>query len=89
MRKILSLALLCLIALSSCSRDEDSYVVLISKAVECDSAWIGVANNLSMKHNAEILVYEESPREVLDQLRELYPRYVPIVEKPEKYLAFA
>lgn len=83
MRKILSLALLCLIALSSCNRAEDSYVVLISKAVEGDSAWIGVANSLSMKHNAEILVYEESPRDVLDQLRELYPRYVAIVEKPE------
>ena len=64
MRKILSLALLCATILSSCNRAEDSYVVLISKAVENDTAWIGVANNLSMKHDAEIVVYEESPRDV-------------------------
>lgn len=83
MRKILLLALFCVITLSSCNRVEDSYVVLISKAIENDSAWIGVANSLSMKYDAEIIVYEESPRDVLDQLRELYPRYVAIVEKPE------
>ena len=83
MRKILSLALLCATILSSCNRAEDSYVVLISKAVENDTAWIGVANNLSMKHDAEIVVYEESPRDAFDKLKELNPRYVAIVEKPE------
>ena len=83
MKKLFSMMLACVVLFVSCNRNADSYVVLISEDVEIDVAWLGVANNLSMKHDAEIVVYKESPAEVLDQLKALYPRYVAIVEKPE------
>lgn len=82
--------LLCAIGLavagvfSSCTSQEDGYVVLASKIVAEDAEWLSVAEMLSAKHHAEIVVYGTSPREVLPQLQTLNPRYVAIVEKPER-----
>ncbi len=62
---------------------ENNYCVLASEAVMADEAWAAVAEALATKHEAEIITYGESPRELLATLREAYPRYVALVEKPE------
>ena len=59
------------------------YVVLASKAVQQDAAWMQVVNVLKEKHGAEVFFYEKAPRENLEKLQQVKPRYVAIVEKPE------
>ena len=62
---------------------DDTYVVLASEAVQQDAEWFKVAETLQQKHSAELIIYKESPCETMDALREIKPRYVAIVEKPE------
>ncbi len=59
------------------------YVVMASYDVKDDAAWMEVAKALLAKHSAEVIFYGESPREQLETLRLLAPRYVAVVEKPE------
>ena len=61
----------------------NEYVVIAGKSVVEDSLWNQVAQALVEKHGAASLSYDESLEELLPQLRELRPRYVAIVEKPE------
>jgi len=48
-----------------------------------DDAWREVAEKLRRKHDGIIIIYEKVPRECLEQLRNITPRYVAIVERPE------
>ena len=75
---------------SACSRATlpNNSVVIVSSAVEQDSEWMAVAEKLAEKHGADIISYTTTPRECDDALRELYPRYVAIVEKPENIGAY-
>lgn len=59
----------------------NEYVVLASKAVQQDAAWMQVVNALKEKHGAEVFFYEKAPRENLGDLQRVKPRYVAIVEK--------
>ena len=74
-----------LCAFSSCAKVvmDDNYVVLASEAVQQDAEWLKVAEALQQKHSAELIIYKESPCETLEALRQIKPRYVAIVEKPE------
>ena len=45
------------------------YVVLASKAVQQDAAWMQVVNALKEKHGAEVFFYEKAPRENLADLQ--------------------
>ncbi|MBQ5778624.1 MAG: hypothetical protein IIW13_01395, partial [Paludibacteraceae bacterium] len=58
-------------------------MVLTSNIVQADVEWMKVVQALQERHQAEVLFYEKAPRELLNQLKELRPRYVGIVEKPE------
>ena len=82
---VLGVALLSLISFVSCAKVvmDDTYVVLASEAVQQDAEWFKVAEALQQKHSAELIIYKESPCETMDALREIKPRYVAIVEKPE------
>lgn len=60
------------------------YVVMASSAVRSDAAWMDVVAALQTKHGAEVIFYDAAPREGLDALRELSPRYVAVVERPER-----
>ena len=70
-------------ALASCDKCDDKYVVLASQAVQQDAQWLEVAQALVQKHDAELFFYNDAPRECLEQLKVANPRYVAIVEKPE------
>ena len=70
-------------ALASCDKCDDKYVVLASQAVQQDAQWLEVAQALVQKHDAELYFYADAPRECLEQLKVANPRYVAIVEKPE------
>lgn len=59
------------------------YVVLASKAVRIDFTWKKVTDKLVEDHGAVVIDYQNLPSEALLRLRELSPRYVAIVEKPE------
>ena len=88
MKKILlvfGVSLLSLISFVGCAKVvmDDTYVVLASEAVQQDAEWLKVAEALQQKHSAELIIYKQSPCESLDALREIKPRYVAIVEKPE------
>ena len=82
---VLGVALLSLISFVSCAKVvmDDTYVVLASEAVQQDAEWFKVAEALQQKHSAELIIYKESPCETMEALREIKPRYVAIVEKPE------
>ena len=82
---VLGVTLLSLFSFVSCAKVvmDDTYVVLASEAVQQDAEWFKVAETLQQKHSAELIIYKESPCETMDALREIKPRYVAIVEKPE------
>lgn len=61
----------------------NEYVVIAGKGITADSAWNQVAQLLKDKHQGALLSYNETPDELLPQLRQIQPRYVAIVEKPE------
>lgn len=64
--------------------ETDRYVVAASQAVADDTDWQKVVEALARKHKADVLIYNERPDELLGRLRSLTPRYVAIVEKPER-----
>ena len=82
---VLGVVLLSLFSFVSCAKVvmDDNYVVLASEAVAQDAEWLKVAEALQQKHSAEMIIYTESPCETMEALREIKPRYVAIVEKPE------
>jgi zinc protease len=63
---------------------KNEYVVLTSREVAADPAWNKVALALAKKHRATILRYDRAPGELAVDLKRLRPRYVAIVEKPER-----
>ena len=62
---------------------QSEYVVLVGKSVHQDMAWSKVIDKLEKVHQAVIVEYQVFPSEALPRLKELFPRYVAIVEKPE------
>lgn len=62
---------------------EEPYVVLVSSAVQNDAEWMQVATKLAEKHSAETIYFETAPRESLNELKRVNPRYVAIVDTPE------
>ena len=79
------LTLLATVLLSSCASGtiENNYLVIAGKDVQKDSAWNHVVNVLQEKHAADVLSYTNELDEILPQIREINPRYVALVEKPE------
>ncbi|MBO7282783.1 MAG: hypothetical protein J6U73_05210 [Alistipes sp.] len=65
------------------NRNDSDYLVIASEAVMQDAEWTEVVNTIASKHNAEVITFTTAPRESLEQIREIYPRYVAIVDKPE------
>ena len=59
------------------------YVVITSKEMQSDKAWMKVVEALAKRRKAVVLYYDEKPRELLEELRRLAPRYMVVVEKPE------
>lgn len=62
----------------------DRYVVLVGKTVRADTTWNKVVRRLVELHGAETVEYDMQTSEALPRLRELFPRYVAVVEKPER-----
>ena len=84
----LFVALVMLMMFSSCVTKKNGvlkndYVVLASKTVQADAEWLKVVKALQDRHQAEVFFYDKAPGELLEQLKEVKPRYVGIVEKPE------
>ena len=65
------------------ARGKDGYVVAASEAVKSDAAWMKVVEALVKKHKAEVVFYRENISELQEPLRQLRPRFVAFVEKPE------
>lgn len=70
-------------AISGMAQKKDGYVVAASGAVMNDAGWQKVAKALAGKHKAVILEYDRHPSELEATLRELTPRYLAVVDKPE------
>lgn len=49
------------------------YVVLTSKEMQSDKAWMKVVEVLAKRHKAAVLYYNEKPRELLEELRRWHP----------------
>ncbi len=63
----------------------NEYLVVSSNAVKNDSQWAPIVEKLSAKHdNASVIYYENHPDELLTRIQEYNPRYIGIVEKPER-----
>lgn len=63
---------------------KDGYVVVASHAVAADEDWQKVVDVLARRHKAEVLIYDERPDELREKLQSLSPRYVAVIEKPER-----
>lgn len=60
------------------------YVVLVRESTQANVAWGKVVDRLVERHQAKVVTYQELTSEALPRLRELYPRYVAVVDKPEQ-----
>ena len=65
------------------ARGKDGYVVVASEAVKSDAGWMKVVEALVKKHKADVVFYRENISELQEPLRQLRPRFVAFVEKPE------
>ena len=87
MKQVLYISVLLFVmsmSLSVCGKNKNTdYVILASLAVKNDTEWMKVVNTLQEKHNATVFFYDKEFRENLDDLKNVYPRYVAVVEKPE------
>lgn len=88
MKKVVCLVVLLCVGFVSVEakkkQEKTDYVILASQLVGGDAAWKQVVDELQKKHNAAVFYYDKMPRELLAKLKETSPRYVAIVEKPEK-----
>ncbi len=83
MKKIVTTLLLTLSALYYAQAANPEYVVIASKSVDQNEAWREVVNKLATKHDAEVLLFEESPCETKERLQKIKPSYVAVVDMPE------
>ena len=83
MKKIVTTLLLTLSALYYAQATNPEYVVIASKSVDQNEAWREVVNKLAAKHDAEVLLFAESPCETKERLQKIKPRYVAVVDMPE------
>ena len=63
---------------------DPEYVVVTSRRCRGTDGWSQVAGALAAKHAADLLVFEESPRELLPELRRRHPRLVGVVAMPDE-----
>ncbi len=61
-----------------------SYVIVVSERTRSDPEWKRVVLELEAKHQARIIAFKSSAEEVLPELRQVFPRYVCFVAKPEE-----
>ena len=64
-----------LLVLSTIEVQASDYVVVIDAKTYQQQAWKQVADALIKKHDGELATYEDAPREVLETLQQLHPRY--------------
>ena len=87
-RKMLSASLLILVLLvvNACDSNHylpNNYLVVAQKSTETDAGWQRVVKALQEKHDAEVVYFEDSPREAIPEIRRINPRYVAFVDVPE------
>ena len=75
------LAIYFIAIIDECGKSD--YLVIASERVMNDAEWAEVANALAEKHDAEIATFTTAPRETLEKIKEIYPRYVAVVDTPE------
>jgi len=91
MKRMLNLLVLSLVAAIAftCSSNvaaeapkECDYAVVVSKATNADAAWKKVVDALVEKHKARVIVFDDSVKDSLPELRKFFPRYVCFVATP-------
>ncbi|MAH67159.1 MAG: hypothetical protein CMJ27_12405 [Phycisphaerae bacterium] len=65
-------------------RPNHDYVVISSKRCRATDGWRQVVGALAAKHDAEMLFFDESPSELLPELRRRRPRMVGVVAMPDE-----
>ena len=83
MRRYLFLIVFIIFSVTGWAKGKDGYVVATSEAVRADAAWMKVVDALVKKHKADVIFYKENIGELQKPLRQLRPRFVAFVEKPE------
>ncbi len=83
MKKLLTTLFTMVATLCYAHAANPEYVVLASEGVNQDKAWCEVVETLAKKHDASVVIFNESPCEAMESLRKVNPRYVAIVDMPE------
>lgn len=61
-----------------------NYGIAVSEKTEAEPGWKQVVDSLKQKHSAGVFIYAVKPGEVLPRLREVLPRYLCFVARPEE-----
>lgn len=85
---LIKIGLVCLFCMAFFSgvfsqTNTSEYVVLVQEGTLADVSWKKVVDKLVEKHQAMIVTYHQMTSDGLPRLREIKPRYVAVVEKPE------
>ena len=65
-------------------RPNDEYVVMASHRCRATDGWRQVVGALAAKHDAEMLFFDDSPSELLPELRDRRPRFIGVVAMPDE-----
>lgn len=63
---------------------ESDYAVLVRKATYDDTKWREVVDALVKKHKAVVIVYPNNPRDAIDELSAVFPKYACFVRQPTR-----
>lgn len=66
------------------SKGTPGYLILASEATHSQPGWGEVVQKLKERHRAEVLYYTEHPAELLAELKARDPRYIAVVELPQR-----
>ena len=87
-RIVFTILLVCLLLAGNgfqvMAQQKNGYVVAASKEIRTDADWMNVVNALVKRHKATVVYYENGLGDILEQLRNLTPRYLAVVDKPER-----
>lgn len=84
MKKLLFITIVMLSNMLQAQNRPNEYVIAASEAIKNDSEWMAVVDALKKLHpDAVVINYQDSLKELLPSLRELRPRYLAVIDKPQ------
>jgi hypothetical protein len=78
------IAFIIVVAASTAYAADGTYTVVVSQQTNKNAEWNKVVQTLVVKHQAQVIVFEDQVRDSLSQLTQQFPKYVCFVSTPNE-----